>query len=283
MEGWMFTMAKRSLNKFAGKKIVFRILTLFFFTLIINYFVAFNDLFFALRITDISTYRVGYIALFTGISSLVILLGDVFLFTLAFRWFVLNSHVDRSKIGVFATSFTSAVIPIFLLLAPNIIIGVGGVLAEDLFYQCVAFIVFVWNAIVASYALFIHPIYSPFASLFISICIESREPCFKCVYRIMNRNLRLIKSILASTIVLWILSNLLAPLMVSIVPYLGNTILTLPEAMQYAVWGKKVFSTFNRLMPRYYNLILQPIQYLIYVYIFKKVSKNQLLKLATSL
>jgi len=98
---------------------------LFVLSSVMNLILAIIYMFFISKITNILEYRIGYIVLLIGLSSLMLLLGDLFLYAFALRVFVFRRRFDRGMIISFLRGFLAASLPLIIFLTPYIIIGLG--------------------------------------------------------------------------------------------------------------------------------------------------------------
>ena len=140
--------------------------------------------------------------------------------------------------------------------------------------------IFIYSAFLGLYALFIHPIYSPLASLSINTSLVALETTFISTYKHMRRNLGLFLHIIATSIITFILTTILAAGLIIIFPILREAILPIQNTSQIPpfTWGGGWLEVLRSVMPRYIQLIAGPLYYLIYSYIFRKISMRVLIR-----
>jgi len=87
---------------------VFSFLILFVISSVLYYVVSLVYMIFVSKISSLFEYRIGYILLLIGLSSLTLLLGDLFLFIYVFRVFVFKKYFQKSLLKIFLKSFFSS-------------------------------------------------------------------------------------------------------------------------------------------------------------------------------
>ena len=271
----------RSISSFK-KHYVFFISILIIFSIIFNYVVAEVLFVFYQRFTDIIGYRVGYFPLSIGVVSLVVFLLDLFLFVYIFTVIILRRSLSYLLSKAFLKNFFATSILIIILLTPYYIAGVGGILAEKTFYEFAVITLYIWSIIIAVYGLIIHPIYSPYAGLATSYCSSNRDRSLKCVFRFMLKNYSLIPNIIATSIITWLITLMTALILIYLVPILNTPLISIPKPPPLG-WSERWFNTITHLMPRYFKLITDPLQYIMYAYIFLLISRRKLERLLAGL
>jgi len=268
----------KALNK--NSFFIFSLLILFVISFVLYYVVSLVYMIFVSKISSLFEYRIGYILLLIGLSSLTLLLGDLFLFIYVFRVFVFKKYFQKSLLKIFLKSFFSSSLPIILILVPYIVVGLGGVFNEELFYHPAAIIIYVYSVSLGFYGLFVHPIYAPYAALAVNRSLEASDDSFIATYRYMRRDINLLPNILATSIVVWIITTLLTAALIYLIPFLSNTLIPVPRIPQDLLWSwrGRWYEALNNMMPKYYNLIAGPLQYLFYAYIFRKISMRKLFR-----
>ena len=239
-----------------------------------SYATAFVGLLLVAEITNVFTYRVGYVALLVGIPSLILMVTDLLLYSYVFRAVTLGRPLTLPGAARLLKHLAVASAPVLLLVAPELAAGVGGVVAEEAFYGAVALVATVWSAILALYAFFVHPVYAPYAGLAVATCVDLGGGT--CVFSSMRRYLRLLPNVVLTSIAVLILTSLTARVLLSLAPPLGSTLFPVPEVSPLQPWSYSWLEVLRSTMPRYYNLVIGPAHYLLYVYILKLVSRRKL-------
>ncbi|MEZ0290099.1 MAG: hypothetical protein ABWJ42_03290 [Sulfolobales archaeon] len=262
---------------------LFSLSIIFLLDLAVSYAIGFFALWSYHRITDVLGYRVGYIALLAGVSSLILLLSDLFLYLFVFRVFLLKKTFSPGFIRRSLILFLAGSTPIFILTTPDIIAGIGGVVAEDLFYGFVAFSVLVWSAFLALYSVYIHPVYAPYAGIIINICAYSGDKSLKCFWHSLSRHRSLLLFIVIVSILVLVIVSLATRLLVLAVPSLGDMIIPIQAPRVESGWLSKWYNVISSLVPRYYNLVLSPLSYILYTYLLSAIGRKSLERIRSSL
>ena len=242
-----------------------------------SYATAFVGLLLVAEITNVFTYRVGYVALLVGTLPPILMVTDLLLYSYVFRAVTLGRPLTLPGAARLLKHLAVASAPVLLLVAPELVVGVGGVVAEEVFYGAVALVATVWSAILALYAFFVHPVYAPYAGLTIATCVDWGGRT--CVFSSMRRYLRLLPGVIFTSIAVLVLTSLAARVLLSVAPPLGSTLLPVPDTTPLQPWSYGWFEALRSTMPRYYNLILGPAHYLLYAYILERVSRRKLQEL----
>jgi hypothetical protein len=243
--------------------------------LAINYGVALSMHIIIARISDVGIYRVGYVALLVGIPTLITVFGEAFIYTLIFRSIILRRGLGNARLILKHVSM--ALIPILILICPYFVTGVGGVVAEGMFYEATVAIVTVWSAVLALFTFFVYPVYIPYTSFAVAACLDSKE--LTCTYRSMRRFKQLVLNVIATAIVTFIILSLIARILKTVAPELDTPLLPIPEASPYQPWKYRWVQLLGATQQRYLNLVLDPINYILFVYIFKWLSRKRLKQL----
>jgi hypothetical protein len=243
--------------------------------LAINYGVALSMHIIVARISDVGSYRVGYVALLVGIPTLITVFGEALIYTFIFRSIILGRGLGNVRLILKHVSM--ALIPIFVLICPYFVTGVGGVIAEGMFYEATVAIVAVWSAVLALFTFFVYPVYIPYTSFAVATCLDSKE--LTCTYRSMHRFKRLVLNVIATAIVTFIILSLIARILKTVVPGLATPLLPIPEASPYQPWKYRWVQLLEATQQRYLNLVLDPINYILFAYIFKWLSRKKLKQL----
>jgi len=180
------------------------------------------------------TYRVGYVALLVGIPFLILMVTDLLLYSYVFRVVALGRPLTLPDATRFLKHLAVASVPVLLLAAPELAVGVGGVVAEE-FYGAVALVAIVWSAILALYAFFVHPVYAPYAGLAVATYVDRGGGT--CVFSSMRRYLRLLPNAIFTSIAVLVLTSLIARVFLSVAPPLGSTLLPVPEVTPLQPWS----------------------------------------------
>ncbi len=222
------------------------------------------------RIVSVSSYRVGYAALLTGIPSLIVLLGDLAAYIIA-SMPVVARHDGFRGVGWLLRGYVYASLPFMVLLAPVLAVGVGDVASGGVFVEAVAFIVYVWNAIVALYALYVHPVYAPYAALMAAYW-SSQDAGTSGFKRLLVRNIGLIPWVFIAAFASSILATHAVGLAARVVPGLTEQLLSLetrPVAEGGWIW--KWLEAASVIMPKYTTVIADVLRYVLYMSILSKL------------
>jgi hypothetical protein len=252
------------------------LLFLFIIVLGIDFLISLVDVAFTHLIINILSFKIGLLPILIGLSSLIILSGDLFLYSYVFRTIIFKRSFERSLVKPLIKSLFTASMPIIILVAPDLLIGLGGVLAEDLFIYPIAYVMYIWNFILGLYILIIHPFYAPFSALAIAMCVDEPSSSLSCVYKMMRENVDLIFDIIVTSIAVLIITLGLSTAIIMTAPLLNNTLIPIAYPPPQAVWSSKWTEALDRMMPRYYHLIIGPFQYILYAYIFNKISYRKI-------
>lgn len=230
-----------------------------------------------LRASNAIEYRAGYPSLLVGSTSSILFLSDIALFTLAFRLFILENMgaVEGLDFKRFWRGFTLLSIPILLLTTPMVIVGVCGVLNEDLFLGLAVASISTWGAILGIYSLFIHPIYAPCCALIVNIYIESKQSR-TTIPKLFRECLSTVSYIIAVSIAVWISTSLIATLATIAIPALAQPIIPFLKPPYYNSWAMKWYNLVLKIVPRYYNLVLNPASYILYALLFKRIAREEI-------
>jgi hypothetical protein len=243
--------------------------------LAINYGVALSMHIIIARISDVGIYRVGYIALLVGIPTLIIVFGEAFIYTFIFRSIILGRGLGNARLIL--KHMSMALIPILVLICPYFVTGVGGVVAEDMFYEATVAIVTVWSAVLALFTFLVYPVYIQYTSFAVAACLDSKE--LTCTYRSMHRFKQLVLNVIATAIVTFIILSLIARILKTVAPELDTLLLLIPQTSPYQPWKSTWVQLLGATQLRYLNLVLDPINYILFAYIFKWLSRKKLKQL----
>ncbi|MCI4457653.1 MAG: hypothetical protein JHC19_06245, partial [Desulfurococcaceae archaeon] len=86
----------------------------------------------------------------------------------------------------------------------------------------------------------------------------------------------LIFDIIITSIAVLIITLGLSTAIIMTAPLLNNTLIPIAYPPPQAVWSSKWTEALDRIMPRYYHLIIGPFQYILYAYIFNKISYRKI-------
>jgi hypothetical protein len=243
--------------------------------LAINYGAALSMHIIIARISDVGSYRVGYVALLVGIPTLIIVFGEAFIYAFIFRSIILGRGLGNVRLMLEHVSM--ALIPILILICPYIVTGVGGVIAENMFYEATVAIVTVWSAVLALFIFFVYPVYIPYTSFAVAVCLDSKR--LTCTYRSMHRFKQLMLNVIATAIVTFIILSLIARILKTVAPELDAPLLPIPQTSPYQPWKSMWVQLLGATQLRYLNLVLDPLNYILFAYIFKWLSRRKLKQL----
>jgi hypothetical protein len=240
---------------------------LWLLSIVVNYVIAFVLLGFGELVADIKVFRVGFLPLFTAVSTYLVLFSDVLLFAYATRLYVVGKDVSFSDAPKLLRLTALASTPFAIFLLPDLVAGLGGVIAEDIFYGATAFTVFVWNAIVSVYTAFIHPIYAPLVGYAVANTLDTSDNLYKFIRK---EKLFALHAIWISFVV-WLATTTLANIVSALVSLLKLPIIPLPQASPLQAWRYHWVKTVESLMPRIYSLLVDPLVYTLYAKIVKSM------------
>jgi hypothetical protein len=236
-------------------------------SIVVNYVIAFVLLGFDELVADIKVFRVGFLPLFIAVYTYLVLFSDVLLFAYVMRLYVVGKDVRFSDVPKLLrlTALTSAPFAIFLF--PDLVAGLGGVIAEDIFYGAAAFTVLVWNAIVGVYTAFIHPIYAPLAGYAVTNTLDTSDN----LYKFMRKEKSFALHAIWIPIVVWFATTTLANIVSALIPLLKVPIIPLPLASPLQAWRYHWVKTVESLIPRIYSLLVDPLVYTLYAKIVESM------------
>ena len=250
----------------------------------VNYIISLVLFLFYYMISDTLNFRIGYVPLLIGLVLTTIFVSDLLIYVYSFRSFIFKKDLGKREIRSLATDLVSASIPILIILSPYFISGIGGVVSEDSFYQATQFTMFTWGLLTWIYSLVIHPIYSPLMALSIIYCLNRSKRSFKCVYKFFTETgsiyiAFILIDIILTGVAVWILILPTTIFLINILPPLNTPLISVPQPSQTSPWSFAWANLINQISPRYYKLITDPIQYLLYTYILSRLSRDELREL----
>jgi hypothetical protein len=95
----------------------------------------------------------------------------------------------------------------------------------------------------------------------------------------MRRFKQLVLNVIDTAIVTFIILSLIAGILKTVVPGLATPLLPIPEASPYQPWKYRWVQVLEATQQRYLNLVLDPINYILFAYIFKRLSRKKLKQL----
>ena len=246
---------------------LFLVFTIFVIVLLSNLLSALTVTIMYGHVVVLSSYRPGYVVLLVALPSLILLLFDLLAYT------AIHVHLGMRASGDklidpqrLARGMLYASLPVLALLVPELIVGICGVAAPRACLEPVAFMVYVWDALVGLYSLYIHPVYAPYAGL-VTAHWALRGGQGDSFWELMRERLALLPWVLLATILSSLTSVLLVRLTTSFLPSMQNYLVSLPGPHGTSGWAWKWFVAASAAMPRYSTLLADGLRYLLYAVI----------------
>jgi hypothetical protein len=268
-------------NKFSNffKAFILPLLLIIVLVIAINYVVAGIEFYlFSMMATDFE-HATSYLFFVTSSVAFILLTCDIVLYAYSLNVFVLDKWVRVQRFWCFIKHLITASTPILLIVIPPLLCGVVTFISrEPLIMRFSSWVLIVFLFILTLYTLFAQPVYAPYAGLAIIICVNREEKL--CVFRAMCRMSDLILNIIATAIAVFLVTLLVSRMLTYMFPAMNNPLLPVPSVEEVPLtWRSRVYQALSRSIVRYGSLVLGPVNYIIFAYIFKWLSREKLKQL----
>jgi len=250
--------------------------------IVVNYVVAAVEFYLFSRMATDFEHATSYTFFVTGSVAFIMLICDIFLYTYSLSVFVLGKWVGVQRFWRFIKHLITASTPILLIVVPLLLCGIITFISrEPLIMRFSSWVLIIFLSILTLYTLFVQPVYAPYAGLAIITCVDRGEKL--CVFRAMRRMTDLILNIIATAIAMFLVALLVSRILTYMFPAMNNPLLPVPSIEEVLLtWRSRVYQALSRSIPRYVSLVLGSVNYILFAYIFKWLSRKRLRQLISS-